>query len=96
MVARAVIRDLSGLLTTAILYSDLEGYDLGVRVQNGTLDTRITIPWGKRYLEAIQEQLLACGIHTSVMVKERSHHLREQDHDSPPRMPVINSPFLCL
>lgn len=49
------------------VYSALEGYDLGVRVQNGTLDTRITIPWGKRYLEAIQEQLLACGIQRVLM-----------------------------
>lgn len=44
------------------VYADLEGYDLGVRVQNGTLDARITIAAGKKYLDAVQEQLLACGI----------------------------------
>lgn len=49
------------------IYSDLEGYDLGVRVKNGTLDQRITIAAGKKYLDAIQEQLLACGIQRVIM-----------------------------
>lgn len=48
-------------------YYDMEGYDLGVRVKRGTLDERITIPAGKKYLEAIQEQLLTCGIQRVIM-----------------------------
>lgn len=48
-------------------YSALEGYDLGVRVKNGTLDRRITISRGSKYLDAIQEQLLACGIQRVMM-----------------------------
>ena len=46
----------------AHVYQAIEGYDLGVKVQNATLDSRITIPWGRRYIDVIQEQLLACGI----------------------------------
>lgn len=44
------------------LYQSVEGYDLGVRVQNATLDSRVAIPWGRRYIDVIQEQLLASGI----------------------------------
>lgn len=48
-------------------YSAMEGYDLGVRVQNGTLDKRVIIPHWTKYLDAIQEQLLACGIQRVIM-----------------------------
>lgn len=44
------------------VYASLEGYDQGVRVQNGTLDSRIILHQGRKYLEAIKEQLVICGI----------------------------------
>lgn len=44
------------------VYASLEGYDQGVRVQNGTLDSRIILREGRKYREVIAEQLIACGI----------------------------------
>lgn len=62
-----VITSVTNHSTGGRVESALEGYDLGVRVKNGTLDSRITISRGKKYLEAIQEQLLACGIQRVIM-----------------------------
>lgn len=73
-------------------HSDLEGYDLGVNVQNGTLDQRITIPAGKKYLEAIQEQLLVCGIQRVIFDQsdDTIQELRADWEIGESRLTVIN------
>lgn len=77
---------------SGIRYSELEGYDLGVNVQTGTLDQRITIASGTKYLDAVQEQLVACGIQR-VILEPNSDYIRETRADweiGESRLKVIN------
>lgn len=87
-----VITSATDRYENARVYSDLEGYDRGVNVQNGTLDNRITISSGTKYLDAIQEQLVACGIQR-VLMDPNSDAIKETRADweiGESRLKVVN------
>lgn len=49
------------------VHHELEGFDKGVRVKNMPLIYRPSFPYGKNYLEVVQELLLQCGIDRVLM-----------------------------
>lgn len=87
-----VVTSVTNQRTQDRVYSAIEGYDLGVRVKNSTLGERISIPWGTKYLDAIQAQLLACGIQRVIMdpLADATQETRADWEIGESRLKVIN------
>lgn len=80
------------IYTGGAAHTEIEAYDLGSKVKNSYLSDGLFLQWGTKYLDAIQAQLIACGI-TNVIADPTSETLptsREDWEIGTSRIKIIN------